>query len=143
MPIVVESKSNFQERVDFIRLSVATTISSTDDLTDDDITNDGYLGSANRTVARKVSNYAELTGDDLLDLEVAVCKICAADILKSAARPIDLDAATARDRQTYIDILDAIELLLQDAARIVKDLSPTAATTATPYFCVIDPLSNQ
>lgn len=143
MPIIVESNANYNERVMGIHRMVAIGISTTNDLTQDDITDDAFLGRANRTIARRVPNWQTLTGDDRLDLEVAVQKICAAELLKSTARPVDLDAATARDRQIYLEIKETIESFVADAARIITEVSPNVSATATPYFCVIDPFSQQ
>lgn len=134
---------NFDNRVDGIRRLVAIGISETNDLTDEDIEDDAFLGRANRAMARRIPDWKSITGDNRKDLEVSVQKLCAAELLKSTARPIDLDAATARDRQIYLEIKDTIESFLADVASIISEIEPNISSKAQPYFCVIDPLSYQ
>ena len=138
MPIIVDTNLNFEERKQGIRNMVAIGLSQNSDLSDNDITNDAILGHANRYVARRVPNFADLEGVDRADLEVAVSKIAAVELLKSSPRYSQYNAQSVQDRQVFLEIKDTIEMFLADAAEIITDLSPEVAGTATPYFYVID-----
>lgn len=111
---------------------------SNKDLTDDDITDDVYLGAANRYVKGKVPNWESLTGDALLDLEVAVCKKTAAEILKSVARPTEIDRSNARARLEFLAIQDTIIQYETEVDITINKVNPEAAGSDVPYFYVID-----
>ena len=138
MPIIISSNSNYSDRINGIRRLVAIGISSADDLLDSDIADDAFLGLANRYIAKKVPKWADLSGDNRNDLEVAVQKFCAAQLLKSTARPIHLDAGTAQDRQVYLDIKETIGYYLQDVLSTINELLSLSALTSEAYFEVID-----
>ena len=123
MPIIIESNDNFQERIDDIRRYVGMSISHTDDLTDDDIKSDGYLGDANRYIARKIPKWAELTENDLADAEVAVCKYAAANLLISTPRPTTLAATDVRDTQDYLSIEKARNILISEVQETTTRLT--------------------
>ncbi len=137
MPIIVSTNTNFDERKDGIRNLVMMGLDSLDGLTDDAITNDVYLGDANRYFARKVPNYDSLNENDRADLEVAVSKRCAANILKSTARRVYGDADRIAERAIYLDILTTIETYLQDSEELVAPFETTPAESSA-YFEVIN-----
>ena len=123
-------------RIESIRRLVSVGFDSTD-LTDDDISDDVYLGSANRYVIGKVPEWASLSADDILDLEVAVCKKTAAEILKSAARPTEIDRSSARARLEFLSIQDTIAEYEGAVEGTIADKNPDVSGIAVPYFNVI------
>ena len=141
MPIIVLSDpftDRDREILDGIRNMVAIGLSQNSGVSDDDITNDAVLGLVNRRLARKVPNFAGLSTDDRADLEVAVSKLAAVELLKSSPRYSQYNAQSVQDRQVFLDIKDTIAMLLADVAEILTDLAPEVAGLATPYFYVID-----
>ena len=135
MPIIVSTNSNYDERISGIRALVSTGIDSLTGLTDDEIENDVFLGEANRYAARKVTGYASLDTDKRADLEVAVCKRTAANLLKATARRVQFDADRIGDRETYLDILTTIDLYNKEAEDAFKELAP-GSTSADAYFTI-------
>ena len=72
------------------------------------------------------------------DLEVAVQKRCAAELLKSTARPIDLDSLSIGDRQLYLDIPETIKRYESDVIRIVGKLNSDENSVPCPIFEIIE-----
>ena len=124
------------KRIQSIRRLVSVGFSPTD-LTDDDITDDVYLGAANRYVISKVPEWASLSANDILDLEVAVCKLTAAEILKSVARPTEIDRSRARARLEFLKIENTIQEYEKSVELTIADKNPEVSGIATPYFEVI------
>ena len=140
MPIVVApplTPEKFAERVESIRRLVYIGYDKTD-LLDAEITDDTRLGESNRKIARRVPNWADLQSTDRESLEVAVCKLTAAELLKSTARTIEVDRASARSRMIALSIEDTIAAYLEDVEDIINDVSPDDFLGATPYFNVIN-----
>ena len=135
MPIIIPANSNYDERISGIRSLVSMGIDSLTGLTDTDIANDVFLGEANRYAARKVTNYASLSTDKRADLEVAVAKRTAANLLKSTARRVQFDADRIGDREIYLDILTTIDLYNKEAEDAFKELAPDSGT-ADAYFTI-------
>ena len=131
---IVETTNSL--RIAGIRRLVAVGFGS-NQLSDDDITDDTFLGEANRYIARRVTGHANLTGDDRLTLEVLVSKKCAAELLKSVARPIDLDSASIGDRQIFLSIEKTIEAFDEDIKEGLEEISPDQPSSADAYFEVI------
>ena len=107
------------------------------ELSDEDITDDVFLGESNRYVKRLVPNWEMLTGDDLDSLEVAVCKKNAAEILKAKSRPTDLDALSVGDRRIWLETQATIKAYDEDVSDIISGLNPEI-DSPTPYFEVIN-----
>ena len=107
------------------------------ELSDEDITDDVFLGEANRYIQRLVPNWATLTGDALESLEVAVCKTNAAQILKAKSRPTDVDALSVGDRSIWLETLATIKAYEEDVAEIIAEIIPDA-DSPTPYFEVVN-----
>lgn len=129
-------ENNNSARIQSVRRLVSVGFNSTD-LTDEDITDDVYLGAANRYVEGKVPEWASLSANDILDLEVAVCKLTAAEILKSVARPTEIDRSRARARFEVMKIEDTIQKYESDVEGTIADKNPEVSGIATPYFEVI------
>lgn len=134
MPIIEDTNTS---RLDGIIKLVSVGYDSTD-ITHDEVKHDNYLGYANRFVQRRVIGWADLTGDSRDDLEVAVSKVCAAEILKSAARVTQIDRSEAGARMENLSIKEAIGSFIADAIDIIEDIVPDLITGAVPYFHVID-----
>ncbi len=107
------------------------------ELSDEDITDDVFLGESNRYIQRLVPNWATLTGDDLASLEVAVSKKNAAEILKAKSRPTDVDALSVGDRRIWLETQATIDAYEEDVAEIIADITPEA-DSPTPYFQVVN-----
>ena len=137
MSIVVDSNPNFSDRVESIRRLVYVGYDKTD-LQDAEITDDARLGEVNRAVARRIPNWADLGTDERASLEVCVCKLTAADLLKSVARTLSVDRGSASSRMEFLTIKDTIEAYLMDAESIIKDIAPDMSYDAEPYFEVIN-----
>ena len=133
MSIVLTTNS---ERIQSIRRLVSVGFSPAD-LTDADITDDVFLGAANRYVIGKVPEWASLSADDILDLEVAVCKKCAAEMLRSVARVEEIDRSRARARMHFLAIQDTIEDYEGAVEGTIADKNPEVSGIAVPYFNVI------
>ena len=129
MAIITNQNPDYVSRLQGIRLFVNNTFTA-DDLADSVIENDVYLGSANREVARRVPGWASLTGDDREDIEVAVQKICAAEILISE---FDMTQQSNSDLSESIkgsDPAARAAKLRGDADIIVERLNPSSTVSA-------------
>ena len=107
------------------------------ELSDEDITDDVFLGESNRYIQRLVPNWETLTGDDLASLEVAVSKRNAAEILKAKSRPTDVDALSVGDRRIWLETQATIKAYEEDYAEIIAEITPDT-DYPTPYFQVIN-----
>lgn len=139
MPIVVEGNSNFIDRISSTRRLVAIGLVQSSDLTDSDIQDDAFLGHANRYIAKRIPNWANITDSDKrADLEVLVTKVAAVELLKVSPRYTQFDASSISDRQIYLGIKETIESYIEDIEKGINELNPTATGTSIPYFEVID-----
>ena len=140
MPIIAVpplTQEMYAKRVESIRRLVYIGYDNTD-LTDAEIKDDARLGESNRKIARRIPNWATLETTDKESLEVAVCKLTAAELLKSTARTIEVDRSSARSRMIAFSIEDTINAYLEDVEDIIKDVSPDDFLGAVPYFEVIN-----
>lgn len=134
MPLVENSNT---ERIATIRRYVAVGYSETD-ITDADITDDGFLGASNRYIQRRISDWESLTGDSLSDAQVLVCKHCAATMLYSTARTMEIDRGSARARFMYYEMEKTAEKFMSDVESGITILTSEDSGDVEPYFCVIN-----
>ena len=134
MPLV---SSDNTEKIATIRRFIAVGYSDTD-VTDSAITDDGFLGASNRYIQRKITNWDSLSGDDLADAQVLVCKHCAALMLHSVARTSEVDRGSARARFIYHEVAETIEKYMADVESGITVLTSSGSGDEEPYFCVVN-----
>ena len=134
MPLVENTNT---PRIASIRRFIAVGYSDAD-ITDSDITDDGFLGASNRYIQRRVTDWESLTGDDLADAQVLVCKHCAAEMLHSVARTLEIDRGSASARFIYHEISETINKFISDVESGITILTSEDSGDIEPYFCVFE-----
>ena len=137
--IITSTDSDYTERLNGIRLLVDNTFDA-EDLSDATITNDVFLGEANRAIARRVPNYATLSGDQLSDLKVTTQRQAAVLILQSQLDETSSRVLSLADSRKGMDIAIRIENLTKLIDTTINILNPSdtpEGTAGVGYFDVL------